>query len=318
MASDDKPAAPVWSFCNQGSVTQVLLRNGADIAALEHLDQKLWIALAIPTRGIEFDPRTADLLDADHDGRIRPPDILAAIKWLKSALLDLEELRRGGDTLPLAVIRDPALLAGARRILANLGRTDADSISLADVTDRDRIFANTHFNGDGIITPENTTDAALAQAIRDINSTVGVKTDRSGRPGLDRELLQSFLRQAQQFLAWVARPDQDPAIAPLGVAATAKALDAVRHLKPKLDDYFTRCRLAEFDPQALAALNPDRSAYSALSGQTLYDRAEAIADLPLATINPGQPLDLQNNINPAWSNAARQLLEAALSPLRQQ
>ena len=38
---------------------------------LEHLDQKLWVALACPTSGLEFDSKTLALIDTDKDGRIR-------------------------------------------------------------------------------------------------------------------------------------------------------------------------------------------------------------------------------------------------------
>jgi hypothetical protein len=45
------------------------------------LDQKLWVALSCPTKGIEFDARTLELLDSDADGHIRAPELLAAIDW---------------------------------------------------------------------------------------------------------------------------------------------------------------------------------------------------------------------------------------------
>ncbi|MFM8469323.1 MAG: hypothetical protein ACKODH_05045 [Limisphaerales bacterium] len=60
-----------WKFFLAGGVDQVALRSGADLGSLDHLDQKLWVALAVPTRGIEFDPKTLDLIDTDKDGRIR-------------------------------------------------------------------------------------------------------------------------------------------------------------------------------------------------------------------------------------------------------
>ncbi|MEO5699514.1 MAG: hypothetical protein ABIS17_16335 [Casimicrobiaceae bacterium] len=35
-----------WKFTRSGGVDQVVIRSGADIVNLEHLDQKLWVALA--------------------------------------------------------------------------------------------------------------------------------------------------------------------------------------------------------------------------------------------------------------------------------
>ena len=86
-----------WRFFRAGGVDQVMLRNGADLASLHHLDQKLWMALAMPTRGLQFDPRTADLLDTDKDGRIRPPEVLGALAWAEAALVSLDDLLKGGD-----------------------------------------------------------------------------------------------------------------------------------------------------------------------------------------------------------------------------
>lgn len=70
----------VWRFFRAGGFDQVRVDNGSDVAALETLDQKLWVALARPTRGIEFNERTLDIIDSGHDGRIRAPEILDAVK----------------------------------------------------------------------------------------------------------------------------------------------------------------------------------------------------------------------------------------------
>ena len=71
MRGEARSRPHVWRFFRAGGFDQVRLESGRDVAALAELDQKLWVALACPTRGIEFDTRTLDLIDADHDGRIR-------------------------------------------------------------------------------------------------------------------------------------------------------------------------------------------------------------------------------------------------------
>ena len=42
------------SCSTTSGVDQVVIRSGADIVNIEHLDQKLWVALACPTRGLEI------------------------------------------------------------------------------------------------------------------------------------------------------------------------------------------------------------------------------------------------------------------------
>jgi len=70
--------AHTWNFFRAGGFDQVQLDTGADLLALKELDQKLWVALSCPTRGIEFDTRTLDLIDSDADGHVRASEVLAA------------------------------------------------------------------------------------------------------------------------------------------------------------------------------------------------------------------------------------------------
>ena len=95
-----------WRFFRAGGVDHVAFRNGADIANLSDLDLKLWLALAMPTRGIEFDPASLDFIDTNKDGRIRPDELLAAIAWARNAFVSLDPLIQGGDSVELANIKD--------------------------------------------------------------------------------------------------------------------------------------------------------------------------------------------------------------------
>ena len=47
-----------WHFFRAGGVDQVSLRDGKDLHALTELDQKLWVALAMPVKGVDIDPAT--------------------------------------------------------------------------------------------------------------------------------------------------------------------------------------------------------------------------------------------------------------------
>src|SRR5512137_2130997 len=96
----------VWKFFRAGGFDQVRLDSGADLDALEQLDLKLWVALSCPTRGLEFDTRTLDLIDTDKDGRIRAPEILAATQWACRCLKNPDDLLKGAPALPLAAIND--------------------------------------------------------------------------------------------------------------------------------------------------------------------------------------------------------------------
>ena len=116
-----------WTFFRAGGFDQVRLDTGADLMALDQLDQKLWIALSCPTGGLEFDGKTLEMIDSDGDGRIRVPEIIEVVKWVGSVLKNPDELTRGAAALPLSSINDQTpkgkqLLDSARHILKNLAR----------------------------------------------------------------------------------------------------------------------------------------------------------------------------------------------------
>ena len=113
--------AHAFKFFRAGGFDQVRIDTAADLLALKELDQKLWVALSCPVKGIEFDPRTLMLIDADNDGHIRAPELLAAIDWAAARLADPGVLAQKLDGVPLAAIRDDEagalLLAAARGLL---------------------------------------------------------------------------------------------------------------------------------------------------------------------------------------------------------
>jgi len=123
----------VWKFFRTGGLDQVSLESGADLLALDQLDQELWVALSCPVKGLELDEKTLALIDADNDGRLGVPEVLAAVKWAAARLKDAGDLLKGADALPLAAINDATaegktLLASAKQILASIGQKDAAAI----------------------------------------------------------------------------------------------------------------------------------------------------------------------------------------------
>ena len=78
------------------------------------------------------------------------------MKWASSVLKDPAELLSGGTSLPLSAFDDKSpegkrLLASAQQLLVYLGKKDAKAIAVEDVADTEKIFAQTKFNGDGVI-----------------------------------------------------------------------------------------------------------------------------------------------------------------------
>ena len=81
MPSPAAASVHPWKFFRTGGLDQVALTTGADLLALEQLDQKLWVALSCPVKGLALDEKTLALIDGDNDGRIRVRELLAAVAW---------------------------------------------------------------------------------------------------------------------------------------------------------------------------------------------------------------------------------------------
>ncbi len=300
-----------WQFFRAGGVDQVLIRRGADIAHLGELDQKLWVALASPTRGIDFDARTLDLIDTDHDGRIRAPELLAACEWACARLRDPERLMRAGHRLALADLADNedgrAMAEEVRRTLARQDQADAVDIGLEQLAERQKHLAGERFNGDGVVTPLTAADnAALRALIERIVETQGGVADASGTPGVDATQAKAFFDAAESLLAWHAQGEQD-------CGALRSAAQAVEAVHAKVEDFFARCRLAGYDARAAEALNgPLPEELRAYAAQALTLTADPLKQLPLAPVAAGRSLPLDGSANPAWQPALESLRDQAV------
>jgi hypothetical protein len=319
--TEPAPSAPRghrFEFARTGGLDQVTLTTGADLLALEHLDPKLWIAVSCPTRGLELDPRTLALLDTDGDGRVRVPEILAAIRFCAARLRDVGVLLAGDDEVAIASLREDtpegrATLGAVRHVLAQLARSDAETVAVSDVADTTKVFENTLFNGDGIVAPEAATDLETRQVLHDVLATVGAVTDRSGKPGIDRAHADRFFAEAAAYADWSQR-GAGPDVLVLG-ERTASAHSALQAVRAKVDDYFIRCGIAAMEPRATSALNRSDAEFAALSAKDLAASAADVAAFPIARADAGRPLPLGAGVNPAWAGPVAALRRELVAPL---
>lgn len=309
-----------WRFFRSGGFDQIRLETAEDIRELAGLDPKLWAALSCPTNHLEFDRQTLAFLDTDADGHVRVGEVIAATRWISQVLKDPGSIMEGTANLPLDAIDETdaegaILLASAQQILKVLDRPQARHIGLEDIASLSSIIASTRFNGDGIVPPSAATEPDLEAAIASIMAVAGSEQDRCGQPGLSEAGLTSFFDQARVYDAWWQEAEQNQADILLLGTDTAAARQAFDAVKATIDDYFTRCQLADYDLRAAEPLNPALSAYEALAGTRLSQGSEALIDLPLARIQAGQPLSLVSGINPAWRPAMAEFKARVVTPL---
>jgi hypothetical protein len=319
MSTHSSPATQhVFKFFRTGGLDQVLLETTEDLLALNQLDQKLWVALSCPVKGLEIDEKTLALIDADADGFIHVREVIAAVDWAATHLKKPADLLTPAAALPLAAINDgtaegKTILSSARLILSSLGKKDADAISVEDTSDTAKILSAKAPNGDGVITLRATTDADTQALIKDIISTTGGVPDGAGGEGVNAAKVEAFFAAVDAYLKWIDATASKH-VPELG-DATGTACVALRAVRPKVEDFFARCRMAAFDSRSTAALNRQESEYLGIAARDLSITASEIAGFPLARVDPAGQLPLLAGVNPAWRDALANLHKTVITPL---
>lgn len=300
-----------WNFFRAGDFAQVQLDTLDDLKALRSLDQKLWASLACPVVGLSLEPRLLAYIDSDGDGRIRVPELLAAVDWSLARLSRPETLFERAP-LNLSDLSDDSnglqLRQAAQHLCTLLGKEAGQGLSSADTADKALLFPPNQANGDGLIPKALCSDEALAQAIDDIVQVQGAQQDRSGEPAVGGASFEAFFDALKAFALWQAQRPQ------LDLQGDVQALQNAQGLREKIDDFFNRVALAEFEPRAASLLNASEEYLQGLAERSLANTQE-LASLPLAQVSAGAALPLQQGINPAWRAALAELNERLITPL---
>jgi len=307
-----------WSFDRLGGFDQVRFSADADWLALAKLDAKLWAVLSCPTRQLAVESETFDLLDHDHDGRVRVSEIQQAVAWICDVLVSPAILSRRHSEFLLGDLRQDTeqgiLLASvAQGVLQQADKSIESPVTLSLVADAVARFAQQAFNGDGVITAQSVNDTELLGALADVMLSVGRTEDVSGQLGIDANLLDTFVAAVEDRLRWKDEATAAGAFVLGDKTETAmRALDAVA---AKIDDFFTRASLVAFDVQAMTALNPSLLTYEAMYSNLLTDATQDIAALPIAQVTANVSLSLHEGVNPAWRHLLDHFYQQVVLPV---
>ncbi|MBP7653212.1 hypothetical protein KA977_07300 [Candidatus Dependentiae bacterium] len=308
-----------WKFRKLGGFDQVCIETGEDIKNIPYLDQKLWVALNCPVKGIEFDKKTLELLDSDKNGNIRAQEIITALNWVCKILKDPNIIINNSGSIQLSEIDQNTeegknLYLSAKQILENTGKNESETITIEDASDTIKIFEKTKFNGDGVITIESSDDEEIKKVIEEIILCCGSVIDKSGKPGICFEILEQFYNQAESILNWNSEFEKKSAILP-PMENLLHEIELFGSLKAKIDDYFIRCNLIEFDKKSEETINSAEKIYGEFASKQLnYDTFE-IMNLPLAIPNADKTLKLKSGINPVWSEKVEEFYETIIIPI---
>ncbi|HEY6529906.1 MAG TPA: hypothetical protein VIZ65_14550 [Cellvibrionaceae bacterium] len=305
-----------WKFSRIGGFDQALITTKEDLLNLEHLDQKLWAALSCPVKGLQLDEATLTSIDLDGDGRVRAPEVIAAVNWACSIVKDPAVLLNSADHLNLSDFSEKEtgqkLVASSRTILNALGKSEQTVITLQDAQNQEAVMANTRFNGDGVVSVAATENPQVQKLLSLIMATQGEVLDLSGKPGVSEATTQAFFAAVTARLAWL--DEADASVKPFGEQSDA-AFKAFAAVRAKIDDFYSRVRLVAFDERTQKQLNKPLSSLQNLGVSDLSVTCDEVKDFPLALVRADAQLPLIEGINPAWQAAMAGFVAEVINPL---
>ncbi len=256
-----------FTFSSIAKTTQVRLLKGADIEHLEELNQMYWLVLSCATTAMGPEGEaTARALDADKDGRVRIPEVLSAVAWLKPRLASFDVLFQPAEGLRIEEIHasteEGVLL---KRLLTKLA-PDGYLTPAAMGTAFDA-FRASDANGDGAIPP-----TAVAANLQPIGEAMLAVT---GDAAITMETLDTFDTALKAYREWQAAEPSD-----------RYPIAAIRNQKAKIDAFFLNCDLLRYNPAAMEAM-PSPKSIDALAEGPIALPSGALRALPFAEgINP--------------------------------
>lgn len=321
-------------FFRSGGVAQVVIANGEDIGALPLLNQKLWLALSCPTKGVHFPQQALAVLDRDQDGKIRAAEIIDWVEWLRSVLKDLNVLTNKRAALSLDWIREDtesghSVRAAARLVRSHLSDSSKEpgvaeeeitELTLADVATAKERVIEAKENGDGIVPITALSSQELQSQAEIIISVVGSELGLDCKSGLSTNKVDEFITVAKTYLEWEAEGKAGAAeVTPFG-AATGQVYSAFSAVAEKIDDYFIRNQLATYlaagkESDRPSLISTNISALESLAHQNLNKVNEVISNLPISQREQDGSLSLNVGINPAWRDKIDTFKHRVVTPL---
>lgn len=306
------------TFDKLGGLEQLRIDTPEAFAAVLELDKALWVTTSAPIDQFVTDEKMRAYLDADQNGRFRLVELQDAVRWLLAHLRDRSTLMKEQDSLALAAFdghnpESMLLRTLAESILREQGVTDRSLITLAQVRAKEKSWNAQFPNGDGTVPLVHSPNPETTALIEAILAVTGGTPDASGEKGVRAEDVEAWKKEVEIFAAWKAEAEQQAAkILPLG-PDTAAALELVKGLEPKINQFFSLCTLLLVEEGAAARLKASPEELASLNLADLAAVEAWLARAPLARPDPSGRLLWSGPLHPRHS-AALQKLATDIAP----
>jgi hypothetical protein len=284
-----------WRFFRAGGFDQVRLDTADELLAIGELDQKLWVALSCPVKGIEFDARTLSFVDTDADGHVRAPELIAAVQWAGTRLNNTQVMADKLAGVPIAAIRSDdeegaRILAAAQALAADLGKDTAAVITVEEASSAQAKFAERALAAweaaGGAARPLGDATQAAQDAVAAVAEKIEDWFVRCRLAAFDGRAGDALNADEEAFKALATNPLHADAEAiaalPLARVAANAALPLAEGINPAW-----ATRIAALRETAVAPLLGDRTTLTEADWRALQNKLAPYADWLAAKPDPG-------------------------------
>lgn len=193
-------------FTRIGRAFHLDIATASDLRSVLELDEAHWVATSAPIHSLHLDALFLQLVDTDHDGRIKPPELKDAIRWCLEVLCDVRGLDAGDESLALAAINTRTeegrrAHEAATTLLADAANASAVHVTLEQVRCVRRQLEGLAVSEAGIVLPRATDDQTVRRFVEELVAMLGGVAHPSGAMGLDEAHLSQLLATAEAYLA---------------------------------------------------------------------------------------------------------------------
>ncbi|QRK13406.1 kinesin [Archangium violaceum] len=269
-----------------GGSLQVSIPSFDVLVEAIRIPETQWLATACPLEGLNCDRRFLELLDADHNGRIRVAELRAAVEHTAKLLKSHQGADAASDVLVLDALSEEGakLRDVAGILLGTLKAEDRTRLSLEQVRASEKALREAGQNGDGIVAPAFLPEPLRPLAERLMASFPEVK-NRAGQAGVDLPMLQRFREERSALLTHLAGKES---VLVWGAQSVERAR-RIQEIRALLDTYFLQCRLVAAQPEAVTSLKLEAGRVQGALGDT-QALARVVSELPVAPPEPGGAL----------------------------
>lgn len=285
-----------------GGAFQPVAESYEKLKTVLELDEAWFAVTGIDIVSLRADQKFLEFLDSDKNGKIRTDEIKSAIAFMLEVLKDGSGYEKRSQVLSLSALNTESktgaeILESARLVLHNLGKEDAQEISLDDIRDEKQIKSCVLCNGDGVITADDTAPE-LAEIINLAIAFGGGEADLSGNNGINEKLLDKFVEAVNTLLAWHKEADDKKEFCPFG-SQTKDIYTRYIQIKEALDSFFLNSETLAFldtDPDRLAKKD------SVADVRSPAEVMDLLKKLAVAAPTADGKLDTAGALNPLWKS----------------